>query len=103
MGALTKAELVEGLFLELGFSKQESKALVNGFFDTIFSSLEQGHPLRLSSFGNFYLRDKNPRIGRNPKTMEDVEISCRRVVTFQAAIKLKQKLDNTLLDLRSEQ
>lgn len=103
MSALTKAELVEGLFLELGFSKQESKELVDVFFDTIFSCLEQGQPLRISGLGNFSLRDKDARIGRNPKSMEDVEISCRRVVTFQPAMKLKKQLKNVTLDLRSEQ
>ncbi|MBP9727187.1 MAG: integration host factor subunit alpha [Gammaproteobacteria bacterium] len=89
MSALTKADLSESLFLELGLSKKDSKALVESFFSTISDVLEEGHPVKLSNLGNFDLRDKEARPGRNPKTMEVKEVKARRVVTFHAGQKLK--------------
>lgn len=89
MAALTKADLAESLFLELGFNKRESRDLVENFFETIQAFLEAGHPVKLASLGNFDLRDKEARPGRNPKTMEEKEVQARRVVTFHAGRKLR--------------
>jgi len=91
--ALTKAELAENLFKVLGINKREAKDLVELFFEEIRSLLEQGQQIRLSGFGNFNLRDKKERPGRNPKTGKDVPISSRRVVTFRAGQKLKAKVE----------
>lgn len=87
--ALTKAELAEHLFVELGLNKREAKEIIELFFDEINRSLVAGDAVKLSGFGNFDLRDKNQRPGRNPKTGEEVPISARRVVTFKPGQKLK--------------
>lgn len=94
MSALTKADLAESLFLELGLNKRESKDLVESFFCTIQDFLEAGHPVKLSNLGNFDLRDKEARPGRNPKTMEEREVEARRVVTFHAGQKLKSLVES---------
>ncbi len=91
--ALTKAKLAERLFEQLGLNKREAKELVEGFFESLRSSLEAGEQVKLSGFGNFDLRDKNQRPGRNPKTGEEIPISARRVVTFRPGQKLKNKVD----------
>lgn len=91
--ALTKAELSENLFKVLGISKREAKDLVEIFFEEIRLLLEQGHQVRLSGFGNFSLRDKKERPGRNPKTGKDIPITPRRVVTFRAGQKLKARVE----------
>ena len=91
--ALTKAELAENLFKVLGINKREAKDLVEIFFEEIRTLLEQGHQIRLSGFGNFNLRDKRERPGRNPKTGKDVPITARRVVTFRAGQKLKARVE----------
>ncbi len=91
--ALTKADMAERLFEQLGFNKRESKQLVESFFEEIRSSLEKGEQVKLSGFGNFDLRDKNQRPGRNPKTGEEIPISARRVVTFRPGQKLKSRVD----------
>jgi len=91
--ALTKAELAENLFTVLGINKREAKDLVEIFFEEIRSLLEQGQQIRLSGFGNFNLRDKRERPGRNPKTGRDVPITARRVVTFRAGQKLKARVE----------
>lgn len=96
MSALTKADLSESLFLELGFNKRESQDLVEAFFGTIQDLLEEGHPIKLSNLGNFDLRDKHARPGRNPKTMEEKEVEARRVVTFHAGQKLKLMVEASL-------
>lgn len=93
MSALTKAGLTEHLFEELGLNKREAKDLVELFFDEMKLSLEEGVPVKLSGFGNFDLRDKGERPGRNPKTGEEIPISARRVVTFRAGQKLKQRVE----------
>lgn len=90
--ALTKAELAEHLFDKFGINKSDAKELVENFFEEIRRSLEQGEPVKLSGFGNFELRTKNERPGRNPKTGEDIPISARRVVTFRPGQKLKQRV-----------
>ena len=79
--ALTKADIAEHLFEKLGINKKDAKDLVEAFFEEIRSALEKGEQIKLSGFGNFDLRDKKERPGRNPKTGEDIPISARRVVT----------------------
>ena len=86
---LTKAELAEMLFDRVGLNKREAKDMVETFFDEIREALERGEFVKLSGFGNFQLRDKPQRPGRNPKTGEAIPISARRVVTFHASQKLK--------------
>ena len=92
--ALTKADMAERLFEQLGFNKREAKQLVESFFEEIRAALERGEQVKLSGFGNFDLRDKNQRPGRNPKTGEEIPISARRVVTFRPGQKLKARVDN---------
>lgn len=94
MSALTKADLSEYLFTTLGLNKREAKELVEYFFEEIRIALEKGESVKLSGFGNFNLRDKNQRPGRNPKTGEEIPITARRVVTFRAGHKLKSKVEN---------
>ncbi|RKF20042.1 integration host factor subunit alpha [Alginatibacterium sediminis] len=96
--ALTKADLAETLFEQVGFSKRESKELVEAFFEEIRGSLEAGEQVKISGFGNFDLRVKNERPGRNPKTGEDIPISARRVVTFRPGQKLKSRVENADLN-----
>jgi integration host factor subunit alpha len=91
--ALTKADLAEALFNELGLNKREAKEFVELFFDKIRAALAEGHHVKLSGFGNFTLRSKNPRPGRNPKTGEEIPITARRVVTFRASHKLKERVE----------
>ena len=86
---LTKAELAELLFDKLGLNKRESKDMVEAFFDIIHGSLVQGREVKLSGFGNFNIRRKAPRPGRNPRTGESIPIKARNVVTFHASHKLK--------------
>lgn len=93
MSALTKAEMAERLFNELGLNKREAKELVEQFFEEVSQSLVDGSPVKLSGFGNFELRDKRQRPGRNPKTGEDIPIDARRVVTFRSGQKLKQRVE----------
>lgn len=91
--SLTKAELAEKLFEELGFNKREAKELVELFFDEIRDALENNEQVKLSGFGNFDLRDKKQRPGRNPKTGEEIPITARRVVTFRPGQKLKARVE----------
>jgi integration host factor subunit alpha len=90
---LTKAELAELLFERVGLNKREAKDMVETFFDEIRAALERGESVKLSGFGNFQLRDKPQRPGRNPKTGEEIPISARRVVTFHASQKLKALIE----------
>jgi integration host factor subunit alpha len=91
---LTKAELAEMLFDQVGLNKREAKDMVETFFGQIRAALESGEVVKLSGFGNFQLRDKPQRPGRNPKTGEAIPISARRVVTFHASQKLKAMVDD---------
>lgn len=91
---LTKADIAQDLADTFGFNKRESKELVEQFYDEISSVLVSGEQIKLSGFGNFELRDKAPRPGRNPRTGEDVPISARRVVTFKPGQKLRAQIDN---------
>ena len=89
---LTKADFSESLFDELGLDKREAKTMVALFFGEIKDSLEQAKPVKISGFGNFELRDKTSRPGRNPKTGEEIPITARRVVTFRSGQKLKARV-----------
>ncbi|MEM9304053.1 MAG: integration host factor subunit alpha [Pseudomonadota bacterium] len=91
--ALTKADMAERLFEEVGLNKREAKEFVEAFFESVRASLEEGSQVKLSGFGNFDLRDKNERPGRNPKTGEEIPISARRVVTFRPGQKLKSRVE----------
>lgn len=91
--SLTKADLAEKLYEELGFNKREAKELVELFFAEIRDSLQNNEQVKLSGFGNFDLRDKKQRPGRNPKTGEEIPISARRVVTFRPGQKLKDRVE----------
>jgi integration host factor subunit alpha len=91
--ALTKADLVEKLLGELSINKQDAKGIVDQFFDEIKGALAYGADVKLSGFGNFDLRDKKERPGRNPKTGEETPITARRVVTFKPGQKLKAKVE----------
>ena len=93
MAALTKADLSEKLHEELGLNNREVKDIVELFFDEIRTALESGNQVKISGFGNFDLRDKSERPGRNPKTGEEIPISARRVVTFRPGQKLKQRVE----------
>ena len=93
---LTKAELTGLLFDRIGLSKVESKGMVDAFFDEIRLALQRGDEVKLSGFGNFKLREKPQRPGRNPQTGEEVPIAARRVVTFQSSPSLKAVVENTL-------
>lgn len=86
---LTKADLAELLFERLGLNKRESKDMVEAFFDRIHDALVRGEDVKLSGFGNFQVRRKAPRPGRNPRTGEEIPIRARNVVTFHASHKLK--------------
>src|SRR3990167_8700990 len=92
---LTKAELADLLFEKVGLNKREAKDMVEAFFEEIRGALERGESVKLSGFGNFQLRDKPQRPGRNPKTGEEIPISARRVVTFHASQKLKAMVENS--------
>lgn len=93
MGALTKADIAGMLFDELGLNKRESKEIVECFFEEIRVALENNEPVKLSGFGNFDLRNKSTRPGRNPKTGEEIPIEARRVVTFKPGQKLKVRVE----------
>lgn len=90
---LTKADMAETLFEELGLNKREAKELVELFFEEVCNALERGEQVKISGFGNFILRDKNQRPGRNPKTGEEIPITARRVVTFRPGQKLKARVE----------
>jgi len=94
MGALTKADLAEMLFEELGLNKREAKEIVEMFYSEISLALENNDSVKKSGFGNFELRDKKSRPGRNPKTGEEIPISARRVVTFKPGQKLKARVES---------
>ena len=91
--ALTKADLAEKLFEDLGLNKREAKEIVELFFEEIRQALERNEQVKLSGFSNFDLRDKRQRPGRNPKTGEEIPITARRVVTFRPGQKLKTRVE----------
>ena len=90
---LTRAAMVESLFNELGLSEIEGRELVNLLIEEVMAALSVGEQVKLSGFGNFDLRDKKERPGRNPKTLESIPVSARRVVTFKAGPTLKTRLE----------
>lgn len=90
---MTKAELADLLFEKVGLNKREAKDMVEAFFEEVRNALEKGDSVKLSGFGNFQLRDKPQRPGRNPKTGEEIPITARRVVTFHASHKLKETVE----------
>ena len=92
--ALTKVEVAEHLFEKVGLSKRDAKDMVEIFFEEIRETLESGEQVKLSGFGNFDLRQKSERPGRNPKTGEDIPISARKVVTFRPGQKLKSRVED---------
>ncbi len=100
--AVTKAELALSLHEELGLNKRESKEFVEQFFESVKGVLEEGNSVKLSGFGNFGLRDKPARPGRNPKTGQEIPISARRVVTFKASQKLKEAIENNAPNLKKQ-
>jgi len=90
---LTKADLADLLFEKVGLNKREAKDMVESFFEEVRMALESADGVKLSGFGNFQLRDKPQRPGRNPKTGEEIPITARRVVTFHASQKLKAMVE----------
>ena len=97
--ALTKADIAENLFENVGLNKIDAKDLVEDFFEKVRETLEEGEQVKLSGFGNFELREKKSRPGRNPKTGEDIPISARRVVTFRPGQKLKARVEVGTVDM----
>ena len=94
--AMTKADIVEALYEKVGFSKKEAADLVELVFDTIKGTLAQGQKIKISGFGNFVIRDKRSRIGRNPQTGQSIEISARRVLTFRPSQVLRAEVNAAL-------
>ena len=95
---MTKADIVEALYEKVGFSKKEAADLVELVFDTIKNTLAQDQKIKISGFGNFVAREKEPRIGRNPQTGESIEISARRVLTFRPSQVLRAEVNSALAD-----
>jgi integration host factor subunit alpha len=93
MGSLTKADMADRLSAQQNLSKRDAKEMVEAFFEEVSASLIGNEQVKLSGFGNFDLRDKRSRPGRNPKTGEEVAISARRVVTFRPGQKLKDRVE----------
>lgn len=94
--AMTKADIVEALYEKVGFSKKEAADLVELVFDTIKGTLAQGQKIKISGFGNFVVREKRSRIGRNPQTGQSIEISARRVLTFRPSQVLRAEVNAAL-------
>lgn len=90
---VTKADIVEKVYDKIGFSKKEASELVEMVFGTLKDVLEKGEKVKISGFGNFSVREKNERIGRNPQTGEQIKISARRVLTFKPSQALKAMLN----------
>ncbi len=91
---MTKADLIENVYQRIGFSKKESAEIVEMVFDIIKETLEKGDKIKISGFGNFVVREKKSRIGRNPQTGQEIEISSRRVLTFKPSQVLKNLLND---------
>ena len=92
---MTKAEIVEQIYERVGFSKKEAAELVEKVFDTIKETLADGEKVKISGFGNFVVRDKNARKGRNPQTGEEILLDARRVLTFKPGLGLTNTLDDS--------
>ena len=96
--ALTKAQLAELLFDRIGLNKRESQDMVDAFFELISQRLVAGEDVKISGFGNFQIRTKAARPGRNPRTGELIPIEARRVVTFHASLKLKEQIQQSVTE-----
>lgn len=94
--AMTKADIVEALYEKVGFSKKEAADLVEMVFNTIKDTLSQGQKIKISGFGNFVVREKRARVGRNPQTGESIEITARRVLTFRPSQVLRAEVNGSL-------
>lgn len=94
--ALTKADLVDSIHEKIGFSKKEAADIVELIFDTIKGALTDGDKIKISGFGNFVVREKRARTGRNPQTGQSIEISARRVLTFKPSQVLRTDVNDTL-------
>ena len=92
---MTKADLIENVYEKVGFSKKDSSDLVELIFDMLKESLSQSEKIKISGFGNFIVRQKRSRKGRNPQTGETIEISARKVLTFRPSHVLKAQLNPT--------
>ncbi len=92
---MTKADLVETIYEKVGFSRKESAEIVDLVFDIMKETLESGEKIKISGFGNFVVRQKWPRKGRNPQTGEEIQISARRVLTFKCSQVLRKALKNS--------
>jgi len=90
---MTKADLVEKIYMKTGFSKKESAEIVETVFDIIKTTLEDGEKIKIAGFGNFVVKDKATRRGRNPQTGEEIEISSRRILTFKPSQVLKTSIN----------
>jgi len=91
---MTKADIVQQIYEKVGFSKKESGEIVESVFSIIKRTLEKGEHVKISGFGNFMVRDKNSRKGRNPQTGEEIEISARKVITFKPSQVLKNNMNS---------
>ena len=90
---MTKADLIENVYLKTGFSKKESAEIVETVFDLIKNNLEQGEKIKIAGFGNFVVKDKSTRRGRNPQTGDEIEITSRRILTFKPSQVLKSSIN----------
>lgn len=92
-GAMTKADLIENVYLKTGFSKKESAEIVEMVFDLIKVTLEKGEKIKIAGFGNFVVKEKDSRRGRNPQTGDEIEITSRRILTFKPSQVLKASIN----------
>ncbi len=90
---VTKADIIEAINQRIGYSKKESAEIVEALLESIKDCLGRGEKVKISGFGNFEVRSKNPRIGRNPQTKEEIEISARRVLTFKPSQVIKKLMN----------
>ncbi len=91
---LTKQEIINSIYMQIGFSKKISENLLDDFFDIVFQNLKKNNKVKIAKFGTFELRFKNKRVGRNPKTKEAKIISARKVILFKPSKELKKKINN---------
>jgi integration host factor subunit alpha len=95
--SMTKADIIERVYKEIGFSKKESAEVVDLVFKIIKDTLSKGEKVKISGFGNFTIRDKTTRVGRNPQTGQSMDISARRVLTFKPSQILKEDITDRYL------
>lgn len=92
-GSMTKADIIEKVYLKTGFSKKESAEIVEEVFDLVKNTVAKGEKIKLAGFGNFVVKEKATRRGRNPQTGEEIEISSRRILTFKPSQVLKSAIN----------